>query len=1084
MNDRPPNSTSADVDGTERRRKDMTAAANSLMAMFNMPSQSSLETVGSAGSEDHVMVEMDEVQHSGHSLDSPAVIAENESRFIHRQQATLLTSLPDITGPSASSQQQMQSTATLCDPGGTMIRSVPSISIYHSSSAIADISRETVTPDNGSVDQQYQKVRTNLSLYTALDDDGDSDHDDVNQLTANKYSTATYLSTHSWDPSKFVGMQLPTGDAPDDNEKLNSVSVTSPFSPPADSGKKTAGSKLAASSERLGTVRGVLLPCLQNTLGIIVFLRLPWILGLAGVWYSLLIIALSTLCTLITVTSISAIVTNGMISNGGGVYYMISRVLGKDLGISVGLMFYLSLSISTALYVLGGVEILVEHVSLGALEFGTRQDHARVYGTALLIMLYIIAMFGMRWVNRVSMVFISFVFISLLSIYVGIFASGRSGLPREAVVGLPGNISDNFLPGYTKPDLNSQINPERMSFFSLFALFFPSVAGIVAGTNRMPLLKNPSKSIPRGTFSAIALGSSIYISLVLLIGSACTGVFLRTKDPQLGLHVSVFAWPLPVVALIGILFASIGAGLQCLSGAPRLFQAVAKDDVIPRMSFFAVTSKGEPTRALFATYVLAQLAVLIGDLDAVAPIITLLYLMCYALVNCSTALLDLFSYPNWRPTWSYYHWALSLFGALLCFTYMFLLQWIGTLIILILTVIMYKYIQYQGAQVQYGDGVLALNLSVAQNNLLALEKTRINSAKNWRPQIMVFLDLKGKETLSPFNPELLSFLSQLKKSGGLAIVTSVLQGQLRSKHSLSQRSDINEDLKLLLKKYSINGFTQVLMGAKVCETKVTALQSVGIGYLKPNTILLAYPDISRITLEETNGFVELIRNTIAMEQVIIILKSNNPDHPYPSNTCRPFSGLQTIDVYWIMHDGGILTLLPYILKKHRIWKRTRLRIFCIAQEEDNSVQMKSDLEALLLKFRIDAEAIIVELEGYDISEFTYEKTLHMQKRAELLTDLKIASQAELLVTAPINTASLNRRKPDKQKAEFMNTSVKLNRIFKQNSSESALLFCSLPTPSRKQSTADYLEYLEALSSDLPRIVFVKGSGLEVVTAYF
>ena len=237
------------------------------------------------------------------------------------------------------------------------------------------------------------------------------------------------------------------------------------------------------------------------------------------------------------------------------------------------------------------------------------------------------------------------------------------------------------------------------------------------------------------------------MAFVLLFGTVTTGAFLRSKLPPNGLHVSVVAWPHPLLVLIGCLLSSVGAALQCLAGyvmfcervalilphsGPRLLQAVAKDDIVPILAFFKTTYRGEPTRALIMTYLIAQMAVLVGSLDAIAPITTMLYLVCYAFVNFSTALLSLLQYPNWRPTWHWYHWSVSLLGAILCIVYMFLINYIFALIALGLVAIMYKYIEYRGAQVEWGDGMIALNLSVAQKNLLALERTKHVHPKNWR----------------------------------------------------------------------------------------------------------------------------------------------------------------------------------------------------------------------------------------------------------------------------------------------------------------------------------------------------------------
>lgn len=203
-----------------------------------------------------------------------------------------------------------------------------------------------------------------------------------------------------------------------------------------------------------------------------------------------------------------------------------------------------------------------------------------------------------------------------------------------------------------------------------------------------------------------------------------------------------------------------------------------------------------------------------------------------------------------------------------------------------------------------------------------------------------------------------------------------------------------------------------------------------------------------------------------------------------------------------MHDGGILTVLPYLLQKSRIWKKCRLRIFAVAQMEDNSIAMQRDLEGLLARYRINAEAHTVELGGNDVSEFVYEKTLRMQRRDELLQKMQVkGSLTDLMIQSPTSTQQTKRPYDgvtgegwlrlethplhrNKEKIDFMTTSVKLNITIKQESSSAALIFLSLPPPSPLQSSSDYMEYLDALTADLPRVMLVKGSGAEIVSAYF
>ena len=182
----------------------------------------------------------------------------------------------------------------------------------------------------------------------------------------------------------------------------------------------------------------------------------------------------------------------------------------------------------------------------------------------------------------------------------------------------------------------------------------------MAGSNRSGDLADPQKSIPIGTIMAIVTTSLVYLSSVLLFAGTVDPMLLRDKfGESIGgsLVVGNIAWPGPKVVEIGALLSTIGAGLQSLTGAPRLLQAISKDQIIPFLKTFKTLSgNGEPVRALGITLIISELAVLIGDVDQIAPLLSMFFLMCYGFVNLACALQTLLKTPNWRPRFKYYHW--------------------------------------------------------------------------------------------------------------------------------------------------------------------------------------------------------------------------------------------------------------------------------------------------------------------------------------------------------------------------------------------------------------------------------------------
>lgn len=321
----------------------------------------------------------------------------------------------------------------------------------------------------------------------------------------------------------------------------------------------------------------------------------------------------------------------------------------------------------------------------------------------------------------------------------------------------------------------------------------------MAGSNRSGDLADAQKSIPIGTICAILTTSTVYLSSVLLFAGTVDNLLLRDKFGQsIGgkLVVANMAWPNQWVILVGSFLSTLGAGLQSLTGAPRLLQAIAKDNIIPFLAPFAKSSsRGEPTRALILTVLICQCGILLGNVDYLAPLLSMFFLMCYGFVNLACALQTLLRTPNWRPRFKYvhpttflsnnltnnstlafsryYHWTLSFTGLTLCIAIMFMTSWYYALVAMGMAGCIYKYIEYRGAEKEWGDGIRGLALSAARYSLLRLEEGPPHT-KNWRPQILIFIKLT--DGLTPKYRKLFAFASQLKAGKGLTICASTIEG--------------------------------------------------------------------------------------------------------------------------------------------------------------------------------------------------------------------------------------------------------------------------------------------------------------------
>uniref|UniRef100_A0A8C5QNI8 Solute carrier family 12 member 6 n=1 Tax=Leptobrachium leishanense TaxID=445787 RepID=A0A8C5QNI8_9ANUR len=1118
------------------------------------------------------------------------------------------TKIDDLGGVSDSSPE-LSSSSRVRFSSRESVRDASRSDAYSDSSlattAVDPTSERTTNPmDTGedrsqsSVTEENSKLleldrRKNSSLYQNHNDKGDDSYDRNLALFEEEMDTRPKVSSLLNRLANYTN--LPQGAKEHEEE--------------------SEGRKKHSKSTRMGTIMGVYLPCLQNIFGVILFLRLPWVVGTAGVLHSFLIVFSCCCCTMLTAISMSAIATNGVVPAGGS-YFMISRALGPEFGGAVGLCFYLGTTFATAMYILGAIEIFLVYITPEAVIFqghGTGGESAamlnnmRVYGSCFLIIMSVIVFVGVRYVNKLASLFLTCVILSILAIYTGALKSAfappdfpvcmlgnrtLSGLhfthcakvieednitsPTDlwdlfcsppgqlnatcdeyfihnnvtVIQGIPGlssgilseNLWSNYIPKeeiLEKASLKSVDEPGSVSlpyvvadittsFTLLVGIFFPSVTGIMAGSNRSGDLKDAQKSIPIGTILAILTTSLVYLSNVILFGACIDGVVLRDKfgDAVKGtLVVGALSWPSQWVIVIGSFFSTCGAGLQSLTGAPRLLQAIAKDGIIPFLRVFGHgKSNGEPTWALLLTAVIAELGILIASLDLVAPILSMFFLMCYLFVNLACGLQTLLRSPNWRPRFQYYHWTLSFLGMALCLALMFISSWYYALISMVIAGMIYKYIEYHGAEKEWGDGIRGLSLSAARFALLRLEAGPPHT-KNWRPQLLVLVKLDSD--LHVCRPRLLSFASQLKAGKGLTIVGSALIGDYLENYGEAVAAE--QALKQMMEQERVKGFCQVVVAQKLKEGLSHLIQSCGLGGMRHNTVIMGFPSGWRQSEDSRSWktFITTVRVTTAARQALLVAKNISL---FPGSR-EPLSEGH-IDVWWVVHDGGMLMLLPFLLKQHKVWRKCKMRIFTVAQMEDNSIQMKKDLATFLYHLRIPAEVEVVEMHDSDISAYTYERTLMMEQRSQMLRQMRLSKtdrerEAQLVkdrnsmlrLTSvgsdedeetdagpnkvhmtwtkdkhnavrvaqnkpmPSFQDLLNMR-PDQSNVRRMHTAVKLNEVIVNKSHDAKLVLLNMPGPPRNpQGDENYMEFLEVLTEGLERVLLVRGGGTEVITIY-
>lgn len=937
----------------------------------------------------------------------------------------------------------------------------------------------------------------------------------------------------------------------------------------------------------LGTFFGVFLPCCQNIVGVIFFVRLPWIVGTAGILEGTIIVFVCNLMSVCTALSMSAIATNGRVT-AGGTYFMISRSLGPSFGGSVGFLFFMGTSISVAMYYLGTVETLLKYIAPQMAVFhkeagdGQEFNDYRLYGSCLLMIMATVVFLGVKWVSRFAFCAILFLVAALASVLIGLAVATPETSEKVCVFGdramrfslayyngtwhCNKNTSSKLFqafcvakdngsrwqcdPYFTKHDArlipavpgfalrilraswnnfyseegtitgtNIKANKVRdiyndiaTSFIVLIAIYFPSITGVESGSNYSGDLRDAQVSIPRGTLSAVIVTSTLYLSSVFLFGGSVEGVLLRDKygnsiSDNGNLVLSLMAWPSKWFVLTGTLTATIGAGLQALAGGPRLLQAIAEDNIIPNLRYFSKKWRGEPVRCLCFTFAIAELGILIAFLDYVAPIVTMFFLMCYGFINFAVTLQSLLDTPHWRPSFKYYHWSLTLFGTALCLTVMFICNWVYAIVAIILATCLYQYIGYKGAEIEWGDGITGLSMTVALYALSRI-KGELKHTKNWRPQVLVLLkvDMASMEKDEFYEPDkdLAQFAQTLKMGKGLVMFGTCLKGDLE--HHVTTKHDFKQYYERCLEKMGVHGFIEVIAHPSVMDGLCCMIQSAGLGALRPNTVLLGWPYdwVEKKSMASYKVFLETMRNSALNGNAVIILKA---ERPLPTIKSRVTG---TIDIWWIVHDGGMLLLLGHLLRRSKVWSKCHLRLFSVANEDDNTVQIKKDLQTYLYQLRIEGTVEVVEMASGDVSAYVYEHTLKMQERTRILNNMvKLKSSwtsrkklgdldvNEVFEKARVSAAdvSIDTRggtcidlrvtQPQiEQDIRHINTAVRMNSVMKSRSTNSQLVIVNLPSvPSSEKGQERYMTFLEILASGLERLILVRGTGGEVITVF-
>lgn len=445
----------------------------------------------------------------------------------------------------------------------------------------------------------------------------------------------------------------------------------------------------------LGTFEGVFTPTILTILGVIMYLRLGWVVGNAGLWGALVIIVIAHLITFCTALSMASMLTNIEVE-AGGAYAIISRSLGMEAGGAIGMPLYLSQAFSVAFYIIGFTELWQTLFPL---------HPAKLVSFLTWLFLTILSLISARLAFRIQYLILVAMALSIISFMAGP-SHGNTGLVWTG-------------------------NYQQASFWGTFAIFFPAVTGILTGASMSGELREPRRSIIRGTLAAIFTGFIIYVLLAYLF-SQRTSQEVLLNDTLVILKLALYK---PLI-IAGILGATLSSALSTLVSAPRTLAALAEHRLIPFACFLAKKGvNNEPRNAVFISSLFSLAILLAGNLNMLAGLLTMFFLVTYGAINLAVFIEQVTGIVSFRP---YLRISLLIpgIGFIGCILAMLLINKLFTVVALLVVIFFYLLLIQKRLVSPWGDvrgGIfIAITEWAAQKAMSMPYHPRL-----WKPSILV-----------------------------------------------------------------------------------------------------------------------------------------------------------------------------------------------------------------------------------------------------------------------------------------------------------------------------------------------------------
>lgn len=658
-----------------------------------------------------------------------------------------------------------------------------------------------------------------------------------------------------------------------------------------------------------GAFAGVFTPSILTIIGVVMYLRFGWVLGNLGLGRTLLLVTLCNSVTLLTGLSLSALATNREVQ-GGGAYYLVSRAFGAETGAAIGIPLFLSQAIGTAFYVAGFSESLV-----GALPAAAGWD-PRLVGSATLVALAGVSVFSANLAMRVQYFIMAAIALSLVSFFAG-------GNPGAEVLAGSGAAAPS--PG----------------FWVVLAVFFPAVTGILSGVGMSGDLRNPGKAIPRGTLGAVLAGYAIYMAVpVALYFFAGDAPALRT-DPMIFQKCS--RWP--ALVLPGVWAACLSSALGSLLAAPRVLQAMSRDRLAPAFLGRGYGKGDDPRAAAALAFALAAGAVWAGGVNLLAPVLTMVNLVIYALLNLAAAIEEAIGSAAWRPTFRV-PWTVAAAGFALCAAMMVLISPAASVAAMLLIGAIHWMMVRRRLRARWQDFRRGLLRSGTRTLVHRLDASP-EDGRNWQPDILALGAASARREW------LGTLAAALSRDRGLLTFASVVPEEGWSAERAEASGTAVRDWAA---RRGLEAFVRVHPAPDPWSGMRELVRAYGFGPLVPNTVLMGAPGDG----ETAEGIASVARLAVSLRRNLLLAAREKGDAAAGEDG-QAEDLPRRIDLWWRGrgNNASFMLALACLLRRSRQWDGASLRLCHAAEPGEDPARAEEALCAFLREARVDAQVTVL-----------------------------------------------------------------------------------------------------------------------------